>query len=124
MDKKRILIIDEYGFSRICSALLANVGYEVTITEFSDLSLSMNTRNFDLIVMSYPYCSPVFDEIGKGRTPILILADNFDEALIQKLHAFDSCYCMIKPLDYGKFRSLVKEVMSSGLPMHGGYSIV
>lgn len=123
-DTKKILIIDEYGFSRICSAILADVGYHVTITTVSDLTLSLNVGDFDLVVMSYPYCTPVFDKIGWRNTPIIILADNFDENLIGKLDMFESSYCMIKPLDYEKFKLLAKEVISGEVSLQGGYNIV
>jgi len=121
---KNILIIDEYGFSRICSAILSNLGYDVTITTASDMTPSLNARDFDVIVMSYPYCTPVFDKISWKDTPIVILADNFDENLIRELAAFDVSYCMIKPLDYEKFKSLIREVISGDVPVQGGYSIV
>ncbi|NJD57118.1 MAG: hypothetical protein FIA94_12045 [Nitrospirae bacterium] len=84
----------------------------------------MNARDFDVIVMSYPYCTPVFDKIAGKNKPIVILADNFDENLIRELAAFDVSYCMIKPLDYEKFKSLVREVISGDVPVQGGYSIV
>jgi len=124
MDTKRILIIDEHGFSRICSALLDKEGYEVEISTLSDVGASLNTHDVGLIVSSYPYGAPVFNDIRKSSTPILILADNFDENLMRILNDFNSSSCMLKPLDYEKFKLLVKDLMSSEIAMKEGYTIV
>jgi hypothetical protein len=124
MRNKRILIIDEYGFSRVCSALLDNAGYDVTITSVSDLPGPLNEQDYGLIVTSHPYGAPVFNELGKIHTPTLILADNIDDTLIQILNTFDSSYCMIKPLDYKKFKLVVKDLINSGVTVREGYSIV
>ncbi len=121
---KKILIIDEYAFSRICSAILADAGYDVTITSVSDLSSSMNTREYDVIVMSYPYCAPIFDEIGRRNSPVILLADNFDEMLIRRLDTFGRSYCMIKPIDYEKFKALVGDALDDNVSLQGGYHIV
>ena len=124
MNNKQVLIIDEYGFSRICSAILSSEGYEVTNCTVSDLRGPCNIKDFGLIVTSYPYGTPVFNDIGKRHIPILILSDNIDDNLIRILKTFDSSYCMIKPLDYEKFKSLVKEVLSSEVSLQEGYNIV
>ena len=124
MNAKHVLIIDEYGFSRICSAILNSAGYEVTNCAVSDLRGPCDIQDFGLIVTSHPYGTPVFNVIGKSHIPILILSDNIDENLIQILNTFDSSYCMIKPLDYEKFKSLVKEVLSSEFSLQEGYNIV
>jgi DNA-binding response OmpR family regulator len=124
METKKILIIDEQGFSRICSALLSSEGYEVQSATVSDVGGALNSRDFGLIVASYPYGAPVFDEVRKNNTPVLILADNFDENLIRMLNNFVSSSCMVKPLDYAKFKLLVKDLMSSELTVTEGYTIV
>ncbi len=124
METKRILIIDEQGFSRICSALLSNEGYEVQSATVSEVKGALNSHDVGLIVASYPYGAPVFDEVRKSNTPVLILADNFDENLIRMLNDFVSSSCMVKPLDYAKFKLLVKDLMSSELMMTEGYTIV
>jgi len=124
METKKILIIDEKGFSRVCSALLSDEGYEVQSVTASDVGGSLNSYDVDLIVASYPYGAPVFDDVRKSNTPVIILADNFDENLIRMLNDFVSSSCMVKPLDYTKFKSLVKDLMSSELTMTEGYTII
>ena len=124
METKRILIIDEQGFSRICSALLSSEGYEVQSATVSEVGLALKSRDVGLIVASYPYGAPVFDDVRKSNTPVIILADNFDENLIRMLNDFVSSSCMVKPLDYTKFKSLVKDLMSSELTITEGFTIV
>lgn len=121
-----ILIIDEYGFSRVCSAIIKEiVGYETDVLyDDSDLASKLNNDKLKLIVTSYPYGAFLFDEIKKRNIPTIILSDNLDEKLISMINGFESSYCMIKPLDYDKFKSLVKHVVTGMVPSPGGCSIV
>lgn len=123
--KKKILIIDEDGFSRICSAILKHDGYHVkTITNIDNLAQRLHNAEFGLIVASYPYSALFLERIKKKDIPILILSDKFDNDLLNALEGLNNTCCMIKPLDYQKFRSLVKGIMCGSLDFQGGYSIV
>jgi DNA-binding NtrC family response regulator len=122
---KKILIIDEHRFSIVCSAILENGGYKAeTITNIDNLPAGLNLDDFGLIITSYPFGFYFLKEIKKEQVPKIIFSDQINDSLIRALHCIDNSYCMIKPLDYGKFKSLVKEVMSGNLAMTGGYSIV
>jgi hypothetical protein len=123
---KKILIIDEHGFSRICSAILEDmVGYDTDIiVHAEDLPSKLNNDNLRLIVTSYPYGAFLFDEIKKRNIPTIILSDNIDGELIELLGDFDKSYCMIKPLDYDKFKTLVKQVVNGEPIIQGGRTIV
>ena len=123
--RKNILIIDEHRFSRICSAILETVGYGTDmISHTNDLPLKLNNDRVGLVVTSYPYGAFLFDEIKKRNIPTIILSDNIDGKLIDILNEFDNSYCMIKPLDYDKFKHLVKQVISGDITAQGGYSLV
>jgi len=125
MTNKRILIIDENGFARICSAILEHSGYQVDTTmDVNILSTRLNNNVFGLIITSYPYGALIFDEIKKRKIPAIILSDAIDVNLISSLEKFDNSYCMVKPVDYEKFRSLVTHVMDSDLSIQGGTTIV
>ncbi len=125
MPEKKILIIDEDGFSRICSALLESVGYKAEIvTDLDTLLPQLNSNDFALIVASYPYGAFVFNEIKRKSIPTIIISGDIDQNLISILNDFDNSYCMIKPLDYEKFSCLIKEVVDGDSNMMGGYSIV
>jgi len=123
--QKNILIIDEYRFSRICSAILETVGYGTDmISQAQELPSKLNSDAVGLIVTSYPYGAFFFDEIKKRKIPTIILSDNVDGKLIDVLRNFDNSFCMIKPLDYDKFKTLVKQVISGDITAQGGYSLV
>jgi DNA-binding NtrC family response regulator len=123
--EKKILIVDEVAFSRVCSAILELEGYRAaTITSVDNLEARLDGEEFGLIITSYPYGAFFFKEIGKRRIPIIILSDHINRDLVDVLEGFNHYYCMIKPLDYLKFRSLVKQVMDGEQAMNGGYNIV
>jgi DNA-binding NtrC family response regulator len=123
--QNNILIIDEYGFSKICSAILERVGYETdTVSLANELPSKLNDEAVGLIVTSYPYGTSLFDQIKQRNIPTIILSDNIDEKLIDILNNFGNSFCMIKPIDYDKFKNLVKQVISGDITAQGGYSLV
>ncbi len=110
---RRILIIDEAGFCRVCSALLEAEGYRAEAV--SDLGLALTlckTGPFGLIITSYPFGAGIFKEIKGLKTPMIVLSDQVSRELIGTLQLLDSSYCMIKPIDYMKFRGVVRRVLS------------
>ena len=125
MKNKKIIIIDECRFSRICSALFDSLGYGAEILPaVTTLPSIFSSDEFGLIVISYPYGAPLIDHIKRKNIPTIILSDNIDGNLISILNDFENSYCMIKPLDYEKLRSVVKQVMSGALADQRGYNIV
>lgn len=77
-----------------------------------------------MIIASYPFCAPVLEEIKKWGVSTIILSDDADEKLVALLRDFGNSYCMTKPLDYEKFRSLVRGVMDGRLKSHEGCHFV
>lgn len=125
--RKKILIIDEAGFSRICSAILEQDGYRVeTITSLNNVSNKFSDDDFGLIITSYPYGLYFLREIQRRDTRVakLVLADQFSGDLLSMLEGLNNSCCMMKPLDYTKFRSLVKDMVCGDLNFIGGYNIV
>jgi hypothetical protein len=120
---KRILIIDEGGFSRVCSALLEFEGYGADAVSTME-NLNNGLDEFGLIITSYPYGAFLFSELEKRKIPVIILSDHINRELINVLEGFNNSYCMIKPLDYHKFRSLVRQVMGGEQEALRGYNIV
>jgi DNA-binding NtrC family response regulator len=122
---KKILIIDEHRFSIVCSAILENGGYKAeTITNIDNMPAGLNLDDFGLIITSYPFGFYFLNGIKKEQVPKIIFSDQINGSLIKALNVIDNAYCMIKPLDYVKFKSLVKEAMNGNLAMTGGYNIV
>jgi DNA-binding NtrC family response regulator len=123
--EKKILIIDEQGFSRICSAILMSDGYQTDVmTHTTDLPEKLKGGPFALIVTSYPYGSVIFESLQKKNIPIIILSDGIDERLMNILNNLQNSRCMIKPVDYDKFKSMVRQAVDGSLATTRGYSIV
>jgi DNA-binding NtrC family response regulator len=122
--QKRILLIDETGFCRICSAILVAEGFCThTLSHAGKFHALLDESNdFGLIVTSYPYGLSLFESMRKRSIPTLILSDHINTELLGVLEGFDNSYCMIKPLDYEKFRDLVRNVMEGEVAE--GYRIV
>jgi DNA-binding NtrC family response regulator len=118
MNKKKILIVDEAGFSRICSAILEKEGYGTrTISDVRQIELCINCNDFGLVITSYPYGAALFDSLKESKVPTIILSDRLNSDLLASLEDFDKSvtHCMIKPLDYTKFRQVISQVMSRDL---------
>jgi DNA-binding NtrC family response regulator len=110
---RRVLIYDEAGFSRVCSAILAIEGFGTDIMdENHDVPALINRKDVGVFVTSYPYGALLLDEVRKRRIPAIVLYDNLDERFISTVLKQENLYCMIKPLDYTKFKSLVKSLLS------------
>jgi hypothetical protein len=63
-------------------------------------------------------------EIKKRKIPSFILSDNIDGRLMSVLDGLHNAYCMIKPIDYEKFRALVTQIMGSHFAAKAGYVLV
>jgi len=125
VNSKSILIIDEKVFYRISSAILESMGYVAELfTDIDNLSTKLCNSEIGLIITSYPYGALMFDEIKKWDIATIVLTDNLDGKLFQLLSELEKSYCMIKPLDYDKFKSVVQEIMSEKNVFQGGYNIV
>lgn len=114
IDKKKILIVDEAGFSRICSAILEKEGFGTnTISDVRRIDSMVNYDDFGLVITSYPYGTALFERLKESKIPTIILSDRLNRDLAMTLEHFDKSlsHCMIKPIDYTKFRALVCQMM-------------
>lgn len=125
MTEKKILIADENGFSRVCLAILEFEGYRAEIiSDLLDWLPLSDNREFGLIITSYPYCSPFFNKLKEMNIPAIILLDHINKDIMKVATGFyNSCF-MIKPLDYQKFRAIVRQVYLGDFNYAGGYKIV
>jgi len=125
MERETILIIDEAGFSRVCSAILEAEGYRAeTIPHECPEPNPVCNEGVGLVITSYPYGSRFFDDLCRYSLPIIVLTDHISKELLCALEGFENSICMIKPLDYRKFTSLVRQMMAGTYASQGGYSIV
>ncbi len=122
---KKILIFDENIFSRICSAILELEGYKTRIVRGIDtLPKKSDYHKFGLIITSYPFGYAFLDEIKRINLPTIILTAYVNREIMSLLRSLTQSFCMIKPLDYHKFKNVVREIVTKGSPALKGYSIL
>ena len=122
---KKILIVDENRFSRICSAILEHEGFETEILKNGANKLTtVDKKKFALVITSYPLGHFLFEKIKDMNLPTIILTDHINRAFVNLLEGFSNSYCMVKPLDYQEFRSLVKQIASCEVPQKNGFNIL
>jgi hypothetical protein len=110
--KKKVLIIDEKVFAHVCRAVLELEGNGIEIHELSGMNLqTTKLTRFGLIITSYPFCIPLLNKLREFDMPKIILFDNLNEQTIVLLKSLTKAFCMIKPIDYSEFRSLVRKIM-------------
>jgi DNA-binding NtrC family response regulator len=121
-----ILLIDESGFLRVCSSILETEGFATeTITDVEDnWESKLGCHEFALVISSYPYGKFILEEIKKLALPVILLSDHISEEIINLLEGFNKSYCMVKPLDYEKFKLLVNKLMKGEHPPYAGYNLV
>ena len=118
---KKILIIDEDGFSKICSAMLRDEGHETELAALDEKTLHNVSRNgISLIISSYPYGKSFFKVNKAHDIPLMILSDEINDDLIKMLKCFKHSVCMVKPLDFQRFKYLVNGIVNGYLNLTGG----
>ena len=125
--KKKILIIDETRFSRICSAILEKEGYATSsVNDVRQIGSKFNYRDYELLVTSYPFCTVILEDLMQVGIPTIILSDHMNRDLMVTFDHLDKTHshCMIKPIDYNKFRTIVKQVLSSDRYPEAGCSVL
>jgi len=69
---RRVLIYDEAGFSRVCSAILAIEGFGSDIMdEHHNIPELINRSEVGVFVTSYPFGALLLDEVRKRSIPAL-----------------------------------------------------
>ncbi len=125
VEKKKILIVDEEGFGKVCSALLQMDGFRAErLGHLAELNSGIAVEDYGLIITSYPYGSHLFDRVRGKDIPMLVLSDCLNNDLLEDLKAVDKSYCMVKPIDYDKFNDLVGQMLSGTGLAQGGCKIV
>lgn len=125
--RRKILVFDEAGFSRICAAILEGEGYAVeTISSVNNVAKKFSTNGFSLIITSYPYGASLLKEVQRRNLALatIVLADEFSADLLSTLDGLRNSCCMMKPLDYGKFKTCVRNMVCGECETIGGYNIV
>ncbi len=116
---KRILVIDEPGFARVCGALLTLDGYRVE-TPTGEGSWG---EDFDLVITSYPYGEQAARDLVEGSTPVLVMADCLSSGLLDLVRSLRYSWCMIKPIDFEQFPAVIQRLLHYQEEV-GGHEII
>lgn len=121
----RIQIVDEAVFGRICSAILMMEGYEVgAVTAYDGVASAQAPNGASLFVTSYPYCCNAMKTFETIESPVIILADRIDSHLMSLLRESENVFCMVKPIDYERFKALVRDLMKGLVRAPGGFNVI
>lgn len=121
VSSKRILIVDEDGFSRVCSAILNDEGYQTTLAVSSeDANMHVVDNGISLIVSSYPFATSFLRSKIKKDIPVIVLSDELNNDLINIMKQIKNSICLVKPLDFERFKYIVRGIISGYLNVSGG----
>lgn len=104
--EKKVLVIDDPHFSKVCSAILKHMGLAVEVPERWD-DISVDEQNYKLVIGSYPLAKDAFLKISTWQVPFIILSDTINRELTTLAEDLHQCHCFLKPLDYDNFRCIV-----------------
>lgn len=118
---KKILIVDEDGFSKVCSAMLGDEGYQIELAlSGEDAIRNISNDGVSLIISSYPYGISFLKSFKAKNIPIMILSDEINNDLMEIMRFFKYSICMVKPLDFQRFKYLVRGIVNGYLNLTGG----
>ena len=70
---KKILIVDENSFSKVCSAILTDEGYQIKcVTSAKDAVRQSSGKGISLIVSSYPFAAQLLKSHEIRDVPTII----------------------------------------------------
>lgn len=120
----RILIMDDASFTRVCSAILEAEGFQTdsTCPGLHDTE-PVDLRGVSLIITSYPCGRSVLERLG-ADVPIIVLTDIINVELLSILRGVERSYCMVKPINYPRFKTLVRGIVEGQVASQGGLNIV
>lgn len=112
MGKKKILIVDEESFGRVCDALLRLSGFRTERLEnLEGLATFADFQDCGLLITSYPYGAVLLDQVRDLTVPLLVLSDFVNSELIEKLNEKKNSYFMVKPIDFNNFNNFINSMM-------------
>jgi len=118
---KKILIIDEDGFSKICSTILHDEGFQTRLAMSAKEAVKfVSNDGISLIVSSYPFALSLLKSKTIKDIPTIILSDELNNDIIQIMQHIKNSICFIKPLDFERFKYIVRGIINGYLKLSGG----
>jgi hypothetical protein len=104
--EKKVLVIDDPHFSRVCSAILSHMGLSVESPERLE-DIAANEQEYRLVIGSYPLARDALLQIRTWQVPFIILSDSINRELTTFADSLHDCRCFLKPIDFENFRYLI-----------------
>jgi DNA-binding NtrC family response regulator len=118
---KKILIIDEDSFSKVCSAILNDEGFLTKQVQSTDQAVQqMENNGISLIVSSYPYARSLLKSKDVKDIPTIVLSDEINDGLLEIMKGINKSVCLVKPVDFERFKYIVRGIISGYLNINGG----
>jgi DNA-binding NtrC family response regulator len=118
---KKILIIDEDGFSKVCSAILNDEGFQTRLAiSTEEAAKYVSSNGISLIVSSYPYALSFLKSKMIRDIPTIVLSDELNNDLMDIMKQIRNSVCLVKPLDFERFKYIVRGIISGYLNLSGG----
>jgi len=118
---KKILIIEEDGFSRICSAILHDEGYQTSFAISAKEAVRIVSDNgISLIVSGFSHVQSLLQLGIIHDIPKIILSDELNNDLIETMKRIGNSVCLLKPLDFERFKYIVHGIINGYLNISGG----
>ncbi|NOZ68277.1 MAG: DNA-binding response regulator [Deferribacteres bacterium] len=118
---KKILIIDEDNFSRVCSAILNDEGYQIRLAvSLEDADRVIHNGGISLVVSSYPYAQSFLKSKKFRGMPTIVLSNELNDDLIEVMKNIENSICLLKPLDFERFKYIVRGIINGYLNLSGG----
>ncbi|RJQ53790.1 MAG: hypothetical protein C4526_06140 [Nitrospiraceae bacterium] len=120
-DSKKILIIEEDGFSKICSAILREEGYQTSLAVSVKEAVRIASNNgISLIVSGYSFVDSLLKSRIIQEVPTIVLSDELNNELIETMKCIRNSVCLLRPIDYERFKYIVRGVLNGYLNLSGG----
>lgn len=118
---KKILIIDEDGFSKVCSAILQDEGFQTRLAVSTEEAARLvSTNGISLIVSSYPFAVSLLKSKAIKDIPTIVLSDELNNDLMKIMQQINNSICLVKPLDFERFKYIVRGIINGYLKLSGG----
>lgn len=112
MKGKKVLVVDEPGFAKVCRALLRQNGIVAEVPKETGVPV-VSAADYDLVITSFPFGEAMVSGMGKSEVPVLVLADCLSHDLLERVRSVSHSCCMIKPLDFDKFHTVVQRMLGN-----------
>ncbi len=113
MTSKKILIIDEHRFGKICTALVQLRGFNTEWASGCEHDFSQRDfERYSLVITSYPYSSQILPSLAAKQIAVLVLSDFTCEKLMQVIEDNTNIFCLMKPVNFSHFEHVVDNLIA------------